>query len=83
MLLAEGKLYHFDAGIESAEWGGIPVNNERLWKGLPPNLQKILFRAGERSPTFIERFPGFKLAPVEHGMEGWMLYQREDEVAPP
>lgn len=79
VLSAEGKLYHFAAGIDDLEWGGFPVSNEHFRSWLPPNLRAVVIRENSfGSQQFIDaRFPEFVVSVRIPSMPGWIAFTRD------
>lgn len=75
-LLAEGKLYHFAAGIDSAEWGREHVDEPWLRRWLPANLQRVLYPRCSPMPPMLDRLAEFDTEVEDPQMPGWVVLTR-------
>jgi hypothetical protein len=81
ILLAEGKLYHFEFGMSDRELAGFPVSQRHFRQNIPANVRYVCFPAGHK--VFGKRFqktmrylPEFT-RPVEiEELPGWTCYER-------
>lgn len=80
-LMAEDKLYHFTAGLESAAWGKYPPNDAHLRAGLPSDLRYIAYREGFEH-EIMKRFPEFDRAVIVPEMPRWRVMTRGSTASP-
>jgi hypothetical protein len=75
-LLAEGRLDHFNAGVDDLDLAGFRISDEHLHRYLPPHMSAIAFRSPPR-PRILLRFPQFDHDTTVPELQGWILRSRQ------
>jgi hypothetical protein len=76
VLLAEGKLTHYDVALFDRERGGYPVSPALLASGMPPHYQLIAWPPNDDPPPSVALARVLQsMQPVrEPGLEGWHVF---------
>ena len=76
VLLAEGKLRHFEFALLDRELAGFPVSSAQFDAGLPPSAELIAYPKREFPRTaLLKNLLRNKTLVTEPGLEGWKVYR--------
>ena len=82
MLLAEGKLYHYEWGMEEREQAGYPMTRESFLAFTPKNFRRIAVKSDTEgvlapAPLALRFFPDFKMrvSGPDGELPGWQIYE--------
>jgi len=81
VLLADGRLTHFDFALHDRERAGFPVTAEQLAAGVPPHYQLVAYPPTYDLPPAgeLRRLSQSMKQVSEPGLEGWYVFQRADD----
>jgi hypothetical protein len=76
VLLADGRLTHFDYSLADRERAGFPVTRAQFAAGLPPHYQLVAYPATYDPPqsSAVLRLVQSMEPTTEPGLEGWRVY---------
>lgn len=76
-LLAENRLYHFDAGLTDLTIAGFVLTDEQLRAHLPEDLRAVLYRSDTMIPSVTARLAEFDKPALHPSMPAWIILTRD------
>lgn len=79
-LMAEGRVDHFQSGIESMVWAGYPPTEQHYKAFLPPKLNAVVFFPVGPPPYVWPHLEAFNVKTEVEGLRNWWMLTRDGNV---
>lgn len=79
-LMSEGKLYHFDAALESLQVAGFGLTEDQVRRYLPAEMRAIVYPQTSVVPPVLHQLREFSQHSRDPALPGWVVLVRPGEA---